>query len=135
MELEQLEILNIVNRVIDEVQVSLFSHRFMSIAEQMGIILQTTALSVNCKERLDFSCAIFDSEGRLVANAPHLPVHLGSMSDCVKYQIEFYQSVNQRIKPNYAILTNHPIAGGSHLPDLTVISPFYLDASDLNPFM
>mmetsp|Transcript_91442 Transcript_91442/g.197751 ORF Transcript_91442/g.197751 Transcript_91442/m.197751 type:complete len:123 (-) Transcript_91442:428-796(-) len=69
---------------LDAVQTSLFSHRFMSIAEQMGIILQSTALSVNCKERLDFSCALFDQEGSLLANAPHLPVHLGSMSDTVK---------------------------------------------------
>ena len=95
----------------------------MSIAEQMGIRLKRTSISVNIKERLDFSCALFDRDGNLVANAPHLPVHLGSMSFAVKYQIEHYKSW----KEGESILSNHPESGGSHLPDLTVISPVYYD--------
>lgn len=90
----------------------------MSIAEEMGKQLQNTAVSINIKERLDFSCALFDSDGNLVANAPHLPVHLGSMSDAVKAQIN-------RFEPGDVILSNHPSFGGSHLPDLTVISPYF----------
>ena len=72
---------------LDGIELSIFSHRFMSIAEQMGVSLQRTAASVNIKERLDFSCALFDYEGNLVANAPHVPVHLGSMQNAVRYQI------------------------------------------------
>ena len=94
----------------------------MSIAEEMGNALQRTSVSVNIKERLDFSCALFDQEGNLVANAPHLPVHLGSMSAAVKYQIA---SLKESWVEGQSILSNHPSAGGSHLPDLTVITPVY----------
>ena len=79
-------------------------------------------MSVNIKERLDFSCALFDESGHLVANAPHLPVHLGSMSWAVEYQIK---SLGSEWKEGESILSNHPSAGGSHLPDLTVITPVY----------
>ena len=111
---------------IDFVQLSIFSHRFMSIAEQMGRVLQKTAISTNIKERLDFSCAMFGSDGGLVANAPHIPVHLGAMQETVRFQMG--ASKNQ-IHPGDVILTNHPMCGGSHLPDLTVITPVFIDSS------
>ncbi|KAJ3228166.1 hypothetical protein HK099_006046 [Clydaea vesicula] len=106
----------------DPIQLSIFSHRFMSIAEQMGKTLQQTSISTNIKERLDFSCALFGPDSGLVANAPHIPVHLGSMQEAVKFQ-------SQLLKGNLfdgdVILTNHPHAGGSHLPDITVITPVF----------
>lgn len=94
----------------------------MSIAEQMGITLQKTSASTNIKERLDFSCALFDQDGNLVANAPHLPVHLGSMQDAVRFQVRQY---GEHWKENEVILSNHPLAGGTHLPDMTVITPVF----------
>jgi 5-oxoprolinase (ATP-hydrolysing) len=103
---------------LDAVQLSLFGSRFMSIAEQMGRVLQRTAVSTNIKERLDFSCAIFDPEGGLVANAPHQPVHLGAMGEAVKKQVKL-NGVNE----GEVWVTNHPEAGGSHLPDITVVTP------------
>ena len=107
---------------LDAIELSIFSHRFMSIAEQMGVSLQRTAASVNIKERLDFSCALFDQDGNLVANAPHVPVHLGSMQEAVRYQI---QTLGDDWKEGDVILSNHPLAGGTHLPDLTVITPVF----------
>lgn len=107
----------------DNVVLSLFAHRFMSIAEQMGRTLQRTAISTNIKERLDYSCAIFSSDGSLVANAPHLPVHLGSMQEAVKKQIEFVDNWQE----GEVAMSNHPCAGGSHLPDITVITPVFSD--------
>ncbi|KAI1777240.1 Hydantoinase B/oxoprolinase-domain-containing protein [Hypoxylon cercidicola] len=106
----------------DPVQLSIFGHRFMSIAEQMGRTLQKTAVSINIKERLDFSCAIFGPSGDLVANAPHVPVHLGSMAYAVKYQHERY---GRTLQPGDVLVSNHPIAGGTHLPDITVITPVF----------
>ncbi|KAJ8672521.1 hypothetical protein QAD02_003780 [Eretmocerus hayati] len=112
---------------LDSIQLSIFSHRFMSIAEQMGRILQRTSISTNIKERLDFSCAVFGPDGGLVSNAPHIPVHLGAMQETVQYQIRVFNGVFQ---PGDSILSNHPSAGGSHLPDLTVITPvFYKDVN------
>jgi len=105
-------------------ELSLFANRFIAIAEQMGRHLQRTAVSTNIKERLDFSCALFDKSGNLVANAPHLPVHLGAMQEVVKHQIN-YLGENWREKD--VILCNHPMAGGSHLPDMTVITPVFLN--------
>ncbi|XP_059827580.1 5-oxoprolinase [Hypanus sabinus] len=107
---------------LDTVQLSIFSHRFMSIAEQMGRILQRTSISTNIKERLDFSCALFGPDGGLVSNAPHIPVHLGAMQETVQFQIDHLGS---EIEENDVILSNHPRAGGSHLPDLTVITPVF----------
>lgn len=107
---------------LDAVQLSIFSHRFMSIAEQMGRILQRTSISTNIKERLDFSCALFGPDGGLVSNAPHIPVHLGAMQETVQYQLK---DRSDRIKPGDVILSNHPDAGGSHLPDMTVITPVF----------
>ncbi|XP_041970893.1 5-oxoprolinase [Aricia agestis] len=107
---------------LDSVQLSIFSHRFMSIAEQMGRVLQRTSISVNIKERLDFSCALFGPDGGLVSNAPHIPVHLGAMQATVQYQMEVR---GDSLKPGDVILANHPKAGGSHLPDFTVITPVF----------
>ena len=106
----------------DPVQASIFGNLFMSIAEQMGRTLQRTAISTNMKERLDFSCAIFDETGGLVANAPHQPVHLGAMSEAVRQQVKIQGKL---LKRGDVLLTNHPIAGGSHLPDITIITPIY----------
>lgn len=106
----------------DPVILSIFGQRFMSIAEQMGRRLQRTALSTNIKERLDFSCAVFDPEGGLVANAPHLPVHLGSMESTVTYQIN---TLGDDFREGDVVISNHPKAGGSHLPDITAITPCF----------
>lgn len=106
----------------DAIQLSIFGHRFMSIAEQMGRTLQKTSVSINIKERLDFSCAIFGPTGDLVANAPHVPVHLGSMAYAVKYQHERHGST---LQPGDVLVANHPISGGTHLPDITVITPVF----------
>ncbi|KAJ5990880.1 hypothetical protein N7522_011087 [Penicillium canescens] len=107
---------------VNPILLSVFSHRFMAIAEQMGRALQKTSVSTNVKERLDYSCALFDAEGGLVANAPHLPVHLGSMSTCVRMQAQIWQD---NLKPGDVIVSNHPEYGGTHLPDITVIQPAF----------
>uniref|UniRef100_A0A3P9MIX4 5-oxoprolinase, ATP-hydrolysing n=1 Tax=Oryzias latipes TaxID=8090 RepID=A0A3P9MIX4_ORYLA len=107
---------------LNTVQLSIFSHRFMSIAEQMGRVLQRTSISTNIKERLDFSCAVFGPDGGLVSNAPHIPVHLGAMQETVQYQI---RAQGNKLREGDVILSNHPCAGGSHLPDLTVITPVF----------
>ncbi len=111
----------------DPVQLSIYAHRFMGIAEQMGRTLSRTAISVNIKERLDFSCALFTSDGGLVANAPHIPVHLGAMQSAVKFQVEYWNSEGRDgIKEGDVFVSNHPqLAGGSHLPDITVITPVF----------
>ena len=108
---------------LDTIQLSIFSHRFMSIAEQMGRILQRTSISTNIKERLDFSCALFGPDGGLVSNAPHIPVHLGAMQDTVRHQM---RALAGNINRGDVILANHPKAGGSHLPDLTLITPVFV---------
>lgn len=111
--------------VEDPVQLSIFSHRFMGIAEQMGRTLARTAISVNMKERLDFSCALFTADGGLVANAPHIPVHLGAMQAAVTFQITYWKD-NGGIQEGDVLVSNHPqLAGGSHLPDITVITPVF----------
>lgn len=111
-----------ITTAMDPIQLSIFSNLFMSIGEQMGRTLQKTAISTNIKERLDFSCAVFDNRGDLVANAPHIPVHLGAMGEAIKKQIQIHgNTLNQ----GDVLLSNHPAAGGSHLPDLTVITPVW----------
>ncbi|MBC1238950.1 hydantoinase B/oxoprolinase family protein [Nostoc sp. 2RC] len=107
----------------DPVRLEIFKNLYQFIAEQMGIVLQNTATSVNIKERLDFSCAIFDSSGLLVANAPHIPVHLGSMSESVRSLIN---DKGNTIKPGNVYLSNNPYNGGTHLPDVTAITPVFL---------
>jgi 5-oxoprolinase (ATP-hydrolysing) len=107
---------------VDPIMLSIFAHRFMAIAEQMGRALQKTSVSTNVKERLDYSCALFDSDGGLVANAPHLPVHLGSMSTCVRTQARIWKG---KLKRGDVVVSNHPEFGGTHLPDITVITPAF----------
>jgi 5-oxoprolinase (ATP-hydrolysing) len=120
--IEELESKNI-SEELDPIYLSVFAHRFMGIAEQMGRTLQRTSISVNIKERLDFSCALFDSFGGLVANAPHLPVHLGAMSEAVRYQIKYW---GKNLSQGDVLVSNHPqLAGGSHLPDITVMTPIF----------
>ncbi len=109
---------------LDPVQLALFSNRFMSIAEQMGYALQRTAISTNIKERCDFSCALFNADGALIANAPHTPVHLGAMGEAVRAQIA---ADAPPLQPGDVLLSNHPAMGGSHLPDMTVITPVWQD--------
>ncbi|GAB2285300.1 5-oxoprolinase [Dionaea muscipula] len=110
------------DKVADVVQLSIFNHRFMGIAEQMGRTLQRTSISTNIKERLDFSCALFDPNGGLVANAPHVPVHLGAMSSTVCWQLKHW---GETLQEGDVLVSNHPCAGGSHLPDITVITPVF----------
>jgi 5-oxoprolinase (ATP-hydrolysing) len=110
----------------DPVLLEVFNNLFMAIAEQMGVTLANTSYSVNIKERLDFSCAIFDPEANLVANAPHMPVHLGSMGESVRVVL------NKRadtIKPGDAFVVNAPYAGGTHIPDVTVVMPVYVGSN------
>ena len=109
---------------VDPVLLEVFNNLFMNIAEQMGRQLQNTAYSVNIKERLDFSCALFDAEGNLIANAPHMPVHLGSMGESIKTVIR--ENAGQ-MQPGDVFVLNDPYHGGTHLPDVTVITPVYLD--------
>jgi 5-oxoprolinase (ATP-hydrolysing) len=101
----------------------------MNIAEQMGLRLQNTAYSVNIKERLDFSCALFDGDGALIANAPHMPVHLGSMGESIRTVMDR----NPRMRRGDVYVLNDPYHGGTHLPDITVVTPVYLDARDQAP--
>src|SRR6185436_7469467 len=104
------------------VMLEVFNNLFMSIAEQMGVTLQNTAYSVNIKERLDFSCAVFDATGALVANAPHMPVHLGSMDRSVETIIRLNEG---DIRPGDVFALNAPYNGGTHLPDITVVTPVF----------
>ena len=112
------------HRGADPVMLEIFNNLFMSVAEQMGVRLQGTAHSVNIKERLDFSCAIFDAAGHLIANAPHMPVHLGSMGESIKMVISRNPGA---IKPGDVFMLNDPYHGGTHLPDITVVSPVFGD--------
>ena len=107
---------------VDPVMLEIFNNLFMNVAEQMGTVLENTASSVNIKERLDFSCALFSPTGDLVANAPHVPVHLGSMSESIKTII---RENNKTMMPGDAFLINAPYNGGTHLPDVTLIKPVY----------
>jgi len=119
---EKLERARSVGTHADPVMLEIFNNLFMSIAEQMGVTLQATADSVNIKERLDFSCAIFDAEGELVANAPHLPVHLGSMDKSVESVIRRREG---KVAAGDVFVINAPYDGGTHLPDITVVTPVF----------
>jgi 5-oxoprolinase (ATP-hydrolysing) len=110
-----------VGTAADPVMLEIFNNLFMSVAEQMGVRLQATAHSVNIKERLDFSCALFDAEGGLIANAPHMPVHLGSMGESIKMVIQR----NPHIRRGDVYVLNDPYHGGTHLPDITVVTPVF----------
>ena len=117
---------------IDPVRLELFNNLFMAVAEQTGAVLQNTSQSVNIKERLDFSCALFDAEGRLVANAPHVPVHLGAMGESVQAVL---QARRTTLRPGDVVALNDPYHGGTHLPDITVITPVFGPAGDLRFFV
>ncbi|GAB2176823.1 hydantoinase B/oxoprolinase family protein [Dongia sp. agr-C8] len=110
-----------IGTAVDPVMLEIFNNLFMSIAEQMGSTLEKTSHSVNIKERLDFSCALFDQQGRLIANAPHMPVHLGSMGESVETVI----AANPNMKPGDVYVLNAPYNGGTHLPDITVVTPVF----------
>lgn len=112
-----------IGTTVDPVMLEVFNNLFMNIAEQMGLQLQNTAYSVNIKERLDFSCALFDAAGNLIANAPHMPVHLGSMSESIKTVI----ARNPDMRAGDVYVLNDPYHGGTHLPDVTVVTPVFLD--------
>jgi 5-oxoprolinase (ATP-hydrolysing) len=123
---------------IDPVRLEIFNNLFMAIAEEMGVALQSTAVSVNIKERLDFSCAMFDAEGALIANAPHIPVHLGSMGESIRTIIDTRggRRDGRGIRRGDAYALNDPYRGGTHLPDITVIVPvFYGDESEPSAFV
>ena len=110
-----------VSTEVDPVQLEIFNNLFMSIAEQMGTVLRRTALSTNIRERLDFSCAIFERDGGLVANAPHIPVHLGAMGETVRAVRDAFPDP----RPGDVFVTNDPASGGSHLPDITIVTPVH----------
>ena len=116
--------------ILDPVRLEIFNGLFMAIAEEMGAALQQSAASVNIRERLDFSCALFDAGGALVANAPHMPVHLGSMGDSIRAVIERHGAT---MRAGDAFALNAPYDGGTHLPDVTVVMPVFLDAADAVP--
>ncbi len=115
---------------VDPVQLEIMNNLFMSIAEQMGTVLRRTAISTNIRERLDFSCAVFDRDGGLVANAPHIPVHLGAMGESVRAVLAAHPSP----AAGDVFVTNDPAGGGSHLPDITVVTPVHDDAGELRFF-
>jgi 5-oxoprolinase (ATP-hydrolysing) len=117
------------NAHVDPIALELFNNMFMNIAEQMGLRLQNTAYSVNIKERLDFSCALFDGGGALIANAPHMPVHLGSMSESIRTVIDR----NPQMQNGDVYVLNDPYHGGTHLPDITVVTPVYVEPADPIP--
>ncbi len=112
-------------RLPSTLELELFSHRFEAVAREMGALLRRTALSTNIKERLDFSCALLDGRGRLVVNAPHIPVHLGALGMCVRRL-----AAEVEMEPGDVVVTNHPGYGGSHLPDVTVVTPVFAGGRD-----
>jgi 5-oxoprolinase (ATP-hydrolysing) len=116
------------------VRLAIFAGLFMGLAEEMGSALQRSAASVNIRERLDFSCAIFDAAGHLVANAPHIPVHLGSMGDCVRHLMASRAGDGRGMRPGDVYAVNDPYRGGTHLPDITVVQPVYAGGEDTPAF-
>lgn len=120
---------------VDPVRLEIFNNLFMAIAEEMGAVLQSTATSVNIKERLDFSCALFDARGALIANAPHIPVHLGSMGDAIARVIEARGAARdgRGLRRGDAYVLNDPYRGGTHLPDITVIVPVFYSGEGAEP--
>ena len=124
--IEPLQRASAIGTRVDPVLLEVFNNLFMSIAEQMGVTLANTATSVNIKERLDFSCALFDAQGNLIANAPHMPVHLGSMGESVQ---EIMRRRGDTMRPGDVYVLNAPYAGGTHLPDVTVVMPVFLEES------
>jgi 5-oxoprolinase (ATP-hydrolysing) len=113
-----------------EVELELFTHRFSAVAAEMGEMLQRTALSTNVRDRLDFSCALLDGEGQLLVNAPHIPVHLGALGLCVRSVGEALAARGETWQPGDTVITNHPAHGGSHLPDVTLLTPVFASDRD-----
>ena len=128
------EMTDAIGTQVDPVLLEIFNNRFMAAAEEMGLALQTSAASVNIRERLDFSCAVFDAAGDLVANAPHIPVHLGSMSESIRTIIRERGADGRGIRRGDIYMLNAPHAGGTHLPDITVIAPVMLEGEDVPAF-
>lgn len=122
---------DIATETVDPIMLEIFNNLFMSVAEEMGGVLAKTAHSVNVKERLDFSCAVFDADGQLIANAPHMPVHLGSMGESVSAIMTARAGT---MKPGDVFMLNDPMAGGTHLPDITVVTPVFLEATEAPAF-
>ena len=120
-----------IGTAVDPLRLAIFNNLFMAIAEEMGVVLESTASSVNIKERLDFSCALFDAGGALIANAPHIPVHLGSMSASIRRVIDNRSGSTRGIRKGDAYCLNDPYAGGTHLPDVTVIVPVFSEGADI----
>lgn len=125
MDLKLNKIECISSKVVDPIKLAIFANRFMSIADDMSRTLQKISVSANIKERMDYSCALFDNEGNLTANAPNVPVHLGSMSSAIRYQLEYWKD---DLHEGDILCTNSPSVGGTHLPDLTIISPVFYDS-------
>ena len=123
---------NAADALPDPIRLEVFNRLFMHIAEQMGVVLQNTAVSVNIRERLDFSCALFDAAGQLVSNAPHMPVHLGSMGESVRSVIADH---GETLQDGDAVMLNSPYNGGTHLPDITVVTPWFGASSDVQFFL
>jgi 5-oxoprolinase (ATP-hydrolysing) len=117
----------------DPVRLEVFGARFKSMAEQMGAVLRNTSVSTNIKDRLDYSCAVFDEVGGLVANAPHIPVHLGAMAETVRVVRERFAANGEPLVDGDVVVTNDPACGGSHLPDVTVVTPVFLAPGDAEP--
>jgi 5-oxoprolinase (ATP-hydrolysing) len=110
-------------KIVDPIRLEIFNNMFMSVAEEMGTVLKNTAYSINIKERLDFSCALFDKKGGLIANAPHIPIHLGAMSESIKFVINKNKN---NISNGDSFIHNNPYKGGTHLPDITIITPIFI---------
>ncbi len=124
------EVRTAIGATVDPVMLEIFNNLFMAIAEQMGVTLANTAYSVNIKERLDFSCALFDAQGNLIANAPHMPVHLGSMGESVRWVIRDNAHSTTGMRAGDVYMLNDPYRGGTHLPDITVITPVFDSAGE-----
>ncbi|MGB7096001.1 MAG: hydantoinase B/oxoprolinase family protein, partial [Anaerolineales bacterium] len=120
----------------DPIRLEVFKHLFASVAEEMGVVLRKTSFSPNIKERRDFSCAVFDPQGNMIAQAAHIPVHLGSMPLSVQAAIEHFGNPDQPeisdLHPGDMILLNDPFRGGTHLPDITLVSPVFHEVQGLN---
>ncbi len=114
---------------IDPIQLEVFKHQISAIAEEMGAVLRKSSFSPNIKERRDFSCAIFNANGSMVAQAAHIPVHLGSMPLSVTSAITKYRQGNSPLVPGDTIILNDPYLGGTHLPDITLVTPVFISDS------
>jgi N-methylhydantoinase B len=124
-------------RPSDPIRLEIYKNFFSSIAEEMGAVLRKSSFSPNIKERRDFSCAVFDQHGNMIAQAAHIPVHLGSMPMSVQSAVQKLTNAGERLSPGDTIIVNDPFLGGTHLPDITLVSPLFFDtgitANDKTP--